>query len=60
MLDGYLLCDLYAEYRFGKGKIHAFADLRNLGNAKYTEISGFNTMRLNGYLGARWAVGSGQ
>ncbi|TMI65685.1 MAG: TonB-dependent receptor [Bacteroidetes bacterium] len=42
-LKSYALWDVYAEYGFSKNKIKLFADLRNILDSKYTEISGFNT-----------------
>src|SRR5436190_839923 len=42
-LKSYALWDVYAEYGFLKNKIKLFADLRNILDSKYTEISGFNT-----------------
>jgi len=56
-LDGYLLWDLYAEYGFLKDRLKVFADLRNLSNSRYSEISGFNTMRMNGDGGIRLRFG---
>jgi vitamin B12 transporter len=53
-LDAYVLWNLYAEYGFGKNKWTVFADLRNLSNSRYTEISGFNTARFNAYTGFRF------
>ncbi|MCX6318817.1 MAG: TonB-dependent receptor [Bacteroidetes bacterium] len=52
-LKSYALWDLYAEYGFGNAKWKVFADLRNVADAKYTEISGFQTMGFNGYGGVR-------
>jgi vitamin B12 transporter len=53
-LDGYLLWNLYAEYPFYHNKLTVFADLRNITNSRYTEISGFNTARFNAYTGLRF------
>ncbi|MEP7373442.1 MAG: TonB-dependent receptor [Chitinophagaceae bacterium] len=50
-LKSYALWDIYAEYSFIKKKLKVFADLRNITNSKYTEISGFNTLGFNGYGG---------
>lgn len=53
-LKNYLLWDVYAEYSFLKSKLKAFADFRNITGSKYTEISGFNTLRFNCYGGIRF------
>jgi len=50
-LKSYVLWDLYAEYGLMKNKLKLFADLRNLTNSEYTEISGFTTLGFNGYGG---------
>jgi len=50
-LKSYVLWDIYAEYGFIKNKLKLFADLRNITDSKYTEISGFNTLGFNGYGG---------
>ncbi len=52
-LDAYFLWDIYAEYRFCRNRWRLFADLRNITDSKYTEISGFNTMTRNVYFGFR-------
>ncbi len=52
-LDAYVLWNLYAEYGFSKNRLKLFADLRNITNSRYTEISGFNTARFNAYTGIR-------
>lgn len=53
-LSSYALLDLYAEYAFYKKRLKLFADLRNITRSKYTEVSGFNTLRFNGYSGIRF------
>ena len=53
-LDSYLLWDVYAEYSFYENKLSLFADLRNVSNSRYTEVSGYNTLRFNGYGGIRF------
>ena len=50
-LKSYTLWDIYTEYGFIKNKLKLFADLRNITDSKYTEISGFNTLGFNGYGG---------
>jgi vitamin B12 transporter len=42
-LKSYFLWNLYAEYRFTNLKTKLFADMRNITDSRYTEISGFNT-----------------
>ena len=46
-LKSYLLASVYAEYAVCKKKMRLFVDVRNLTNAKYTEVYGFNTMGIN-------------
>lgn len=53
-LDSYVLVDAYAEYAFPKQGIKIFVNGKNLTNANYTEISGYNTLGLNVYGGIRW------
>ncbi len=45
-LKGYYTLDLYGEYRFNK-KIKVFADLQNVTDQKYFDVTGFNTKRIN-------------
>ena len=52
-LKSYLLWDIYLEYGFLNNKLKLFADLRNVTNSSYTEVSGFNTLGFNGYGGVR-------
>lgn len=54
-LSSYVLWDVYAEYGFYKDRLKLFADLRNITGSKYTEISGFSTLRFNGYGGIRFS-----
>lgn len=54
-LKSYLLWDVYADYSFLNKKFKIFADLRNITNSRYTEISGFNTPGFNAYGGARFS-----
>ncbi|MFY7964185.1 MAG: TonB-dependent receptor plug domain-containing protein [Chitinophagaceae bacterium] len=44
VLNDYTLLDVYAEYGLLKNKIKLFANARNITDAKYTEISGYNTL----------------
>ncbi|MEN9548858.1 MAG: hypothetical protein RIR12_1449 [Bacteroidota bacterium] len=54
VLKGYILWDVYAEYKLSKGKIKLFADFRNITNSQFIEISGFNTLGFNAYGGLRF------
>jgi len=53
-LSSYLLWDIYADYNFCNKRYKVFADLRNITGSKYTEISGFNTLRFNVYAGIKF------
>jgi vitamin B12 transporter len=53
-LKAYSLWDIYAEYSCLKNKIRLFADLRNISDSHYTEVSGFNTQGFNGAGGVRF------
>lgn len=53
-LKNYILWDIYAEYGLKNNQFKLFADLRNITNSNYTEISGFNTLRFNGTVGIRY------
>jgi vitamin B12 transporter len=55
VLKNYALLNLYVGYSFLKNKIKVFADLRNIINAKYIEVSGFNTLGFNAYGGVRFS-----
>ncbi len=55
-LKKYALLNFYADYSFLKNKIKLFADLRNITNSKYVEISGFNTLGFNIYSGLRFSL----
>ncbi len=50
-LKSYVLWDIYAEYGFLQNKLKLFAELRNITDTEYKEISGFNTLGFNGYGG---------
>jgi vitamin B12 transporter len=52
-LKNYSLWDVYAEYVFLKTKLRLFADFRNILNARYTEVSGFNTSGFNAHGGIK-------
>jgi vitamin B12 transporter len=55
-LKKYALLNFYADYSFSKNNIKVFADLRNITNSKYVEISGFNTLGFNMYGGLRFSL----
>jgi vitamin B12 transporter len=44
VLNAYALLDVYAEYGFLKNKLKVFVNARNITDARYTEISGYNTL----------------
>jgi vitamin B12 transporter len=51
-LKPYTLLDVYGEYTFGKN-MSMYADLRNIANTSYVEISGFTTLKRSIYVGMR-------
>ncbi|MBI5370396.1 MAG: TonB-dependent receptor [Sphingobacteriales bacterium] len=53
-LKSYVLWNLYAEYGLGHDRFKLFADLRNITDSHYTEISGFNTAGFNAAAGFRY------
>ncbi|MBI3137129.1 MAG: TonB-dependent receptor [Sphingobacteriales bacterium] len=53
-LKAYILWNLYAEYALQHARIKLFADLRNITDSHYTEISGFNTAGFNAAAGFRF------
>ncbi len=52
-LTPYTLWDIYGEYALAGNHLKVFLSLRNITNARFTEVSGFNTLRFNGYGGIR-------
>ena len=52
-LKRYTTVDLYAEYKLGKA-FRFFADFRNLGDAKYMDVLGYNTRGMNVAGGVRF------
>lgn len=50
-LASYQLVDFYAQYTLVNKRLKIFADLKNLGNEKYTEIIGYRTMGFNANAG---------
>ncbi len=55
-LKSYALINFYADYSFLHNKIKIFADLRNITNQKYTEVSGFNTLGFTAFGGIRFSL----
>jgi len=53
-LDAYILWDVYLQYSLLKKKLNVFADLRNITNSEYTEVSGFNTLGFTAQGGIRF------
>lgn len=54
-LKAYALWNVYAAYTVPGSRLRFFADLRNITNTRYTEISGFNTQGINASTGFRIA-----
>ena len=54
-LDSYQLLDFYAQYTLVNKRFKIFADLKNLGNEKYTEIIGYRTMGFNANAGLNFS-----
>lgn len=52
-LDSYTVINLYAGYRFWGGRTTLFLDIRNLLNADFTEIYGYNTAGFSTKAGIR-------
>jgi vitamin B12 transporter len=50
VLDAYQLLDVYAEYKCSD-RVKVFGDFRNLLNQSYYEVYGYNTQRVNLYIG---------
>jgi vitamin B12 transporter len=46
-LSAYTLLNAYAEYKLLDGKVRLFADAKNLTDADYTEVYGYNTPGIN-------------
>ena len=55
VMDDYALIDLYGEYKFNN-KARLFLDLKNLTDAVYEDIRGYNTRRSNFVVGFRFSV----
>ena len=50
-LEAYALLDVYLEYKFMNDKLKVFIDAKNLLNADYMEVYGYNTMGFNTMAG---------
>jgi vitamin B12 transporter len=53
-LNDYVLVNFYAEYGFLNQRLKLFADIRNIGDKKYSDIYGYNTAGFNAYGGFRF------
>jgi vitamin B12 transporter len=53
-LTGYLLVNLYAEYKLSSKGVTVFAEGRNILNNKYQEVYGYNTAMFNASAGFRF------
>lgn len=47
LLGAYTLWNAYASYQFAQNRIKFFADVKNITNAKYTEVYGYSTQGFN-------------
>ncbi len=55
-LDAYTLINLYAEYRFVSPSITLFSYVKNLFDADYTEVYGYNTLGTSVKVGLRFTL----
>ena len=55
MLDGFVLVNAHADYQLAPS-LTFFADLRNITNADYTEVYGFNTLDFNLQAGVQFRL----
>ncbi len=55
-LNDYVLVNFYAEYGFLNQRLKLFADIRNIGDKKYSDIYGYNTAGFNAYGGFRFRL----
>ncbi|MFT4018290.1 MAG: TonB-dependent receptor [Agriterribacter sp.] len=46
-LSAYTMWNAYAEYAVAKSRVKFFADVKNITNAKYTEVYGYSTLGFN-------------
>jgi vitamin B12 transporter len=56
LLKDYSLVDAYAEYAFLNRRLKVFVDVKNIFNAKYTEIYGYSTLGTNFNAGLSYAI----
>mgnify|MGYP001131226255 CR=1 FL=1 len=54
LLDSYFLANMSAEYQFPGNQLAFYGSLRNLFDANFTEVYGFNTLGLHANIGARF------
>jgi vitamin B12 transporter len=54
LLDPYFLANVNAEYQFSGNQFAFYGSLRNLFDANFTEVYGFNTLGLHANIGARF------
>jgi vitamin B12 transporter len=52
--QSYALLNLYAQYSFYKNKVAVFADVRNILDSDYTEVSGYNALGTTFFGGVRF------
>ena len=55
VLDGFILVNAHADYQLASS-LTFFADLRNITNADYTEVYGFNTLDFNLQAGVQFRL----
>ncbi|TBR18527.1 MAG: TonB-dependent receptor [Chitinophagaceae bacterium] len=53
-LKNYALWNVFMEYKLHKSRLKIFADLKNITNCKFTEVSGFNTVGFQATGGVRF------
>ncbi|WP_116106877.1 TonB-dependent receptor plug domain-containing protein [Lewinella sp. IMCC34191] len=54
-LDPYLIVNLYAEYKLLENRnLSLFAEIRNLTDTDFTEVSGYSTLGITPRLGVAW------
>ena len=55
-LPSYFLVNTYISYALPEKKALLFADIRNLTDAQFTEVYGFNTLGFNMQAGIRFSI----
>jgi vitamin B12 transporter len=55
VLDPYFLANVYADYSFLSDQVSVYGSIKNLFDANFTEVYGFNTLGLHANIGARFA-----